>query len=100
MKKLVIVFAAFSLALAGAQKFNIRVFQPTKLSGAELKPGDYRLELNDNRVVMKSGKQTVEATARVENSDQKFSSTTVRIVDGSIEEIRLGGTHLKLVFNR
>src|SRR5688572_25544437 len=47
MKKLVIAVAAFALSLAGADKFTVRLFQPTRLAGTELAPGDYRLVLND-----------------------------------------------------
>jgi hypothetical protein len=100
MKKLVIALAALALPLVAAQKFNLRVFQPARLSGTELRPGDYRLELTDNRVVLKSGKTAIEATATVQSGDQKFSATTLKINQGAIEEIRLGGTNTTLIFNR
>jgi len=38
----------------------------------------------------------------VENADSKFGSTAVRYASGEgnkVQEIRLGGTKLKLVFN-
>jgi hypothetical protein len=100
MKKLVIAFTALALSLTAAQKFTVRLVQPLRLSGTDLKPGDYRLEWNDNKIVMKSGKLAVEATATVQTGDQKFSATTLKINQGAIEEIRLGGTSTILVFNR
>jgi hypothetical protein len=56
--------------------------------------------LTDNRVVLKSGKTAIEATATVQSGDQKFSATTLKINQGAIEEIRLGGTNTTLIFNR
>jgi hypothetical protein len=100
MKKLLIAFAALALSVTAAQKFNVRVFQPMRLSGTDLAPGDYRLELSENKVVLKSGKLSVEATATVQNGAQKFPATTFKINHGAVEEIRLGGTSTTLVFNR
>ncbi|MGB9605998.1 MAG: hypothetical protein ACPL88_08990, partial [Bryobacteraceae bacterium] len=69
----------------------------------ELKPGEYRLQLQDGKVVIRAGKQRVEAPVKVEQADSKFSSTSVRYAAAEgkarIQEIRLGGTNLKLVFD-
>ena len=47
--------------------------------------------------------QKVECAVKVEENDQKYSATTVRynLVDGKyrVNEIHLGGTNMKLVFN-
>src|SRR5215831_8000896 len=103
-KKLLIVFAIFAVsALAAAKTYNLTLFQPTIVGGVELKAGDYKLDLNDTKVVLRSGKTSAEATVKVEEGDQKFSSTSVRYQNGDgkyrVQEIRLGGTKTKLVFN-
>jgi hypothetical protein len=45
----------------------------------------------------------VEAAAKIETADSKFSSTSVRYTSEGgkmkIQEIRLGGTNQKLIFN-
>ena len=68
----------------------------------ELKPGDYTLELKDEKVVIKKGKQMGEAPVKVETADSKYASTTVRYRNGDgkyrIQEIHLGGTNTKLIF--
>lgn len=73
------------------------------MQGKELKPGDYRIDLKDSKVVIAGGKQSVEATVKVEHAETRFASTTVRYATGggkySIQEIRLGGTKTKVVFN-
>ena len=60
------------------------------------------MELHDNKIVIKQGKTTAEATVKVEENGHKFSSTTVGYMgDGAgkeLQEIRLGGTSTKVTF--
>jgi hypothetical protein len=81
----------------------VTLFQPSVVQGTELKAGDYKLNLKDSKVVIANGRQSIEANVKVENSDQKFSATSVRYANGdgkySVQEIRLGGTKTKLVFH-
>lgn len=103
MKRFLIAFAIGALAIASAETYRVTLFQSSVLQGKELKPGDYKLNVTENKVTLVTGKETVETNAKVETADQKFPSTTVRYasVDGktAIQEIRIGGTKTKLVFN-
>ena len=103
-RKLLLSFAILAVsALANAKTFSVTLFQPSIIGGAELQPGDYKLDLNESKVVIRSGKKSAEAEVKVETGDQRYSSTTVRYQNGDgkyrIQEIRLGGTKTKLVFN-
>jgi hypothetical protein len=53
--------------------------------------------------VFKNGKQKVQTAVKVENSNGRFNTTVVRYADADgrsrIQEIRLGGTNLRLVFD-
>lgn len=104
MKKLLIGFATFALAIASAATASYRVtlFQPSMFGSTELKPGDYKIEVKDNKAVVKGGKSVVEADVKIETANEKFSSTSVRYANGDgkykVQEIRLGGTNTKLVF--
>ena len=104
-KKVLFTFATFALAAASAaSSYRLTVFQPSYVNGTELKPGDYKLELKDNSVIIKRGKESIEAPVKVESAPEKFSSTSVRYTNGAngkstVDEIRLGGTSTKLVFN-
>jgi hypothetical protein len=103
-KKFLLSFAILAMsALANAKSFSVTLFQPSLVGGAELQPGEYKLDLNESKVVIHSGKKSAEADVKVENGDLKFSSTSVRYQNGDgkyrIQEIRLGGTKTKLVFN-
>ncbi len=92
-----------ALAVVMAKTYTITLFQPSVVAGVELKPGDYQLDLQDTKVIIKRGKQRVEAAVKVETEESKFRSTSVRYAAGEekarIQEIRLGGTNLKLVFD-
>lgn len=103
IKRLFLGFAVFAVAIASAETYKVTLFQPSVVEGTELKPGEYRLSVDAAKAVFASGKQSVEASVRVENADQKFSSTTVRYASTagkySIQEIRVGGTRTRLVFN-
>lgn len=102
-RKLLLTFTTLALAAASAaSSYKITLFQPTIVSGTELKPGEYKLTLKDQKAVISSGKTSVEANVKSESADAKFSATTVRYLNGDgkyrVQEIRLGGTNTKLVF--
>src|SRR5262245_35817129 len=102
-RKFVLVFAVLALAVASAETYKVTLFQPSVVKGRELKAGDYRLNVSDQKVVIVSGKNSVEVPVKVENGDQKYGATTVRYANEggryTIAEIRLGGTKTKLIFN-
>ena len=106
MRKLFIGFATFALAIgmAASSSFKVNLLQPSILNGQELKPGEYKIDLKDNKAfVNKGSKMVVESDVKVETSDTKFSATSIRYTGEAgkykIQEIRLGGTNTKLVFN-
>jgi hypothetical protein len=103
-RKLVFTMLMLALSLAGAKPFRLTLFQDCVVSGTELKSGDYKLDLKDSSVVFSNGRKTVvESPVKIENSATKFRSTTVRYASGEgkprIQEICLGGTNIRLVFN-
>ncbi|MBZ5593589.1 MAG: hypothetical protein LAP39_15220 [Acidobacteriia bacterium] len=104
INKILLVCTVLVLAgLASAKSYSITLFEPSVIGGTELKPGDYTLELKEEKVVIKRGKQACEAAVKVETADSKYSSTSVRYSNGDgkyhIQEIHLGGTTMKLVVN-
>ncbi len=102
-KALVFVCLMAGMAFASAKSFTVTLFQTAMVGGTELKAGDYKFELQDQKLVIKHGHETTEATVKVENGENKYPSTTVTYAnaDGKnkVEEIRVGGTHMKLVLN-
>jgi len=104
MKKLFVLFAAsVSLVFAGAMSSKVTLFQPSLLNGVELKPGEYKIEVDGDKMVLRNGKTKAEAAIKTEQGDAKFGSTSIRYMNGDgkyrITEIRIGGTNTKLVVN-
>ncbi|MCU0229715.1 MAG: hypothetical protein MUF01_18955, partial [Bryobacterales bacterium] len=97
-------FAAVVLltASAVAKTHTITLHTPTTIAGQELKPGDYKMELNGDTVKLTNGKQTVETTVTVQEAAEKFSKDSVRYTEADgkmkVREIRMGGTNTRLVF--
>lgn len=102
-KALLFVCLLAGMALASTKSFTVTLFEPATIGGAELKAGDYKCELQEQKIVIKHGHEITEATVKVESGDAKYSGTTVRYAnaDGKnkVEEIRVGGTNMKLVLN-
>lgn len=92
---------AMSVASA-ASSYRLTLFQPSIVNGQELKAGEYRLEVDGDKARITAGKTSVEATVKTETADTKFSTNSVRYKNGDgkyrVQEIRLGGTKTRLVF--
>jgi hypothetical protein len=103
MKKALAVMFALGISMAyAASSYHVTLYKPTTINGTQLKPGDVKLELQGDKVVIKQGKTSVESTVTVENGTNKFAASSVGYVGDSsnnqVQEIRLGGTTTKLVF--
>jgi len=102
-KKLVISFLVLALSVACAKTYWVTFYQPSVVAGVELKAGDYRLDLNGDKVILKNGKHVAQSTVKVEENGEKYSRTAVRYSNGGgkliVQEIRLGNTNLRIVFN-
>ena len=104
MRKVLPLFLVAGLAVASARSYTVNLFQPSLVGGTELKPGEYKVEVNDQKAVISKGKIRTESEVKVEEGDTKFDTTTVRYVNAAdgkvkIQEIRLGGTKTKIVFS-
>jgi hypothetical protein len=91
------------MSVAGAAgQHRVTLFQESIVNGTSLKPGEYKLTVDGDRVTIARGKDSTEAQVKVETADSKFGSTSVRYLNGDgkyrVKEIRLGGTSTKLVF--
>ena len=104
ISKLMLTFGTLALAVASAaDTYKVSLHETTVLAGKQIKPGDYKIEVNGDRAVIKDGKKDVaESTVKVETGNEKFQATRVRYDNGDgkyhLREIHLGGTHTKLVF--
>ena len=104
MKKLLLLaIGAAGLAMAGTKSYSFDLYGPALLGATTLAPGEYRVEVVDQKALIRNGKMHCEAAVTVQSGDSKYGATTVRFInaDGKmhIQEIRIGGTKTKLVFN-
>jgi hypothetical protein len=100
---LFLIIASFAFtSLAGAATYAFKINDKVTIDGKELKPGDYKVEVKDNVAVIRNGKDSTEVKVRTENSERKYDTTSVRYSkDGNkntLEEIHIGGSKTKLVF--
>ena len=101
VKNILLGFASLALAVASAaSSYNVTFYEPVMINGSELKAGDYKLELKDKTEVIKQGKTVTEAPVKVENDSQKYQRTAVRLNGMQVEEIRIGGTSTRIVFDK
>ena len=101
VKNILLGFGLFALAVASAAtSYHVTFYEPVMIHGTELKAGDYKLELNDKTAVIKQGKTVTEAPVKVENDGQKYQRTAVRMNGMQVEEIRIGGTNTRIVFDK
>ena len=99
VKKLVLGFTFAGLAvMSAANRYSVTFYDPVVVNGTALKPGDYNLEIKENTAIITQGKIMAQAPVKLENDGKKFTTNMVRINGNRVEEIRLGGTHTRLVF--
>ena len=104
IRKVLLSFAVVALAAVdGAKSYTVNLFEPAVIGSTELKPGEYKVEVVDQKAVIRNGKLHGEFPVKVENGNSKYNTTTVRFANGDgrlhVQEIRLGGTVTKLVFS-
>jgi hypothetical protein len=92
---------AFGMMAYASDTYHVTLLKPSMIGGQELKPGDYKVEVNNDTAVISHGKQSVETKVKSESVDKKYSSTTVRYeIQGDkykVQAIGIGGTKTKLV---
>jgi hypothetical protein len=104
LRKVLPIFLVAGLAVASARSYTVSLFAPAMVGATQLTPGDYKVEVNEQKVTIRNGKVQAESGVKVEQGDSKFDRTVVKYVndgDGKvmhIQEIRIGGTKTKLVF--
>jgi len=101
VNKLLFGFASLALAVASAAtSYSVTFYEPVVINGAKLKPGAYRVEVDGSMAQIKQGKTVAEAPVKIENDGEKYRANSVRMAGNQVTEIRVGGTHTRLVFEK
>ena len=101
LKKLLLGFTTVALVVgSAATTYHVTLFQASVINGTELKPGDYTVEIKNDKAVLSLGKNSTEAPVKVvDDAQQKYRSNVVRYgPESRVQEIHIGGTKTKLVF--
>ena len=102
MNKLMLGACVFSLGIAAAAStYHVKISDPTWVGGSELKPGEYQVTVDGDKVSFKQGKTVVSVSAKVETNASKYSDTQmdVKTINGQakLQELDLGGTKSKIM---
>jgi len=104
MNKLILGACVFSLGIAtAASTYHIKIADPTWVGTTELKPGEYDVKVDGDKVTFKQGKNVFSVAAKVETNASKYADTQmdVKTINGQakMQELDLGGTKSKIVLS-
>jgi hypothetical protein len=102
INKLILGACVFALGIAtAASTYHVRIADPTWVGTTELKPGEYDVKVEGDKVTFKQGKNIVAVSAKVETNASKFSDTQMDIKtengQAKLKELDLGGTKSKIM---
>jgi hypothetical protein len=102
--KLMLGACVFSLGIAAAaSSYHVKISDTTWVGTTELKPGEYTVQVEGDKVTFKMGKNAVTVPAKVEENASKFSDNQmlVKTENGQpkLKEIDLAGSKSKILFN-
>lgn len=91
LSKLMLATGVLAFAgLASAASFDLS--SPAYVGQTELKAGHYKIDVQGDKAVFKSGKQSVEVPVTVDKGSKKFNETSIESSGSKIQTIHLGGT--------
>lgn len=95
------MFLVLALSVVSAETYWLQIYQPVYLGSQELKTGEYKLDLEGDKLTFKKGKAAFESKVKVESVAEKARATKLvceqvgdRLVIGAIQ---LRGSTTKLV---
>ena len=97
--KLTFALPIFALMAYAGSSSHITLVDPEYVGSTQLKPGDYKVEVEGNQAKFKSGKEVVEVPATVKTDDKKHPDTSFETNNSKITEIHIGGTNTTIVLN-
>lgn len=98
--KLTIGLAGFALGIASAASaYDVTLSSSMSVGSTQLKAGSYKVEMQGDKAVFKTGKTSVEIPARLEKSDDQSSYTSIVTSGDKLVEIDLGHKAGKIVFS-
>jgi hypothetical protein len=99
LMKLSLCVATLALGVASAaSSYTVHLDSDLQAGPAQLKAGNYKVEVADNQAIFKQGKTSTPVPATVEKTAKAFKYTSMDTDSTNLESISLGGTNMKIVF--
>jgi len=104
LTKLMLGACVFALGIASAAStYHVTIADPTWIGQTQLKPGQYDVKLEGDKVTFKQGKKMFSIPAKVETNTSKYADTQMDIKTENgqpqLKELDLGGTKSKIMLN-
>lgn len=103
-KTLLFALVLAGVSIASAKSYTVVIDQPVVVAGTEVKPGEYKLNVEQSKAsfVDRFKKTVAEATVTVQEGDKKFDNTVVETSNANgkiqVQSIRLRGTKIRVAF--
>jgi hypothetical protein len=102
INKLLLGACVFAVGVAtAASSYHVRIADPTWVGQTQLKPGEYEVKIDGDKVTFKQGKNVIAVAAKVETNASKYADTQMDIKtengQAKLRELDLGGTKSKIV---
>ncbi len=102
IKKTILGACVFSLGIAAAaSNSHVKIYDPTWVGQTELKPGEYNVSVEGDKVTFKQGKKVIAFSAKVETNASTFINTQLNSTNANghstLNELDLGGTKYKIM---
>ena len=92
--------AVLALGVASAaSSYKVKLDAPLSIGNTELKAGEYKVEMQGDKAVFKSGKTVIEVPATMGKTERKYYRTSVVTAGSKLQEIDFGGTTESMLFN-
>jgi hypothetical protein len=99
ISKLALALTTFAIGIASAaSNYSVTIPAAMQAGQTQLKPGDYKVTVDADKVTFKSGKNVVEIPATVEKGATKYRDTMLDSAGSQLQDIQFGGTNLKVIF--
>jgi uncharacterized protein YdbL (DUF1318 family) len=103
MLKQLAMIALLGVSLASAKSYTVTISQACQAGGAQLKPGQYTLKVDNQTVVLIDSKgNSIETAAKIETAERKFDQTAILISNAGgtarLQSITLAGSKSRVVF--
>ena len=99
-RKLAFGVSTVALGLASAAApYKVKIEAPLSIGSTELKAGEYKVEMQGDKAVFKTGKTVIEVPATTGKSEHKYYRTSVVTEGSKLQEIDFGGTTESILFN-